>query len=73
MTAPFKDFLCDYQHGGRRWSVEIKATSLEDASRRLRAIGTTGQVRGIVHLTIKVAPDRFGRFYTWLRNIGGPA
>lgn len=69
----FKDFLCDYQRDGRKWSVVIKATSLADARAHLHAIRMNGAIGGTLHETIQFAPDRFGRFYTWLRNVSRPA
>lgn len=52
-------YLCDYRIDGSEWSVEVVATSFEDASRRLRAIGTTGQVAGPI--AMKIAARTFSR------------
>lgn len=48
-----KTYLCDYQYEGALWSVEIVASSFEDAERRLRALGR-GKVAGEVQLVIPV-------------------
>lgn len=68
MTAPIEKFICDYQYGGRKYGLEIKATSLDEARAHLHAVRMTGQIQGGLHANIKFAPDRFGRFYTWLRG-----
>ena len=45
MTDPFDDtnfrwFACSYQHEGHTWALEFKATSLQDAKARLKAIAS---------------------------------
>lgn len=41
-----KPFSCSYQIDGRHYGVTIYARDWTDASHRLRAVGTTGQVDG---------------------------
>lgn len=45
-------YLCEYQFDGGEWGVEIPAASFEEASRRMRAIGMTGQVKGPIAFKI---------------------
>lgn len=42
----YQDFACEYQHEQSKWGITVRATSFEDARKRLRAMGTTGQVLG---------------------------
>lgn len=45
-TPMSKQYVCTYQHEGRDHGVNIFARDEADASRRLRAIGTTARVEG---------------------------
>lgn len=37
-SSQHKIYLCDYQYEGQKWSIEISATSFEDAGKRLSAL-----------------------------------
>ncbi len=39
-------FVCSYKLDGESWSLTISAKDFDDARRRVRAIGITGQVDG---------------------------
>ena len=54
-----KEFACSYKHGGKDWSVSVDAADWADASRRSRAIGTTGQVDGELVKEGSLYPWRF--------------
>ncbi len=49
----YKTYLCSYVYEGKSWSVEIKATSFEDAENRLKALAK-GKVEMEVVLTIPI-------------------
>lgn len=55
-----RTFLCDYSYAGSRWSVEIVATSFEDAEARLRAL-SRGKVAGEVQAVIPMPITWIGR------------
>lgn len=58
-----KEFACSYKHGGKDWSVSVDAADWADASRRLRAIGTTGQVDGELVMSIPLHTGWFTRIF----------
>jgi hypothetical protein len=41
----FKTYLCDYYYQGQKWTIDIPATSLQDAQERLKAIHS-GEIVG---------------------------
>ena len=43
---PAMPFCITYRHEGKSWGITIDAENWEDAGRRLRSIGMTGQVDG---------------------------
>ena len=55
-----KPYLCEYRHEGATWSVEIHASSFEDAENRLKAL-SRGKVLGEIKLTIPVMPGWFAK------------
>lgn len=64
----YKVYLCDYQHQGHKWSVEISAVSFEDAEQRLKAL-KYGKIVGELKLSIPVPAkqswiDRFLKLIT---------
>lgn len=48
VRLPVQTFTCAYRYGGGTHIVHIEAESPSDASRKLRAIGMTGQVDGVL-------------------------
>lgn len=42
----WEEYCCEYRHDGQAWCLNVKATSFEDAARRLRAVGANGEVLG---------------------------
>lgn len=48
---PWKVYLCDYQYEGYTWSVEIPATSFDDARKRLQAM-QQGEIVGELKLSV---------------------
>jgi hypothetical protein len=42
----YESYACEYEMDGRQWTILVMAKSYTDASRRLRAMGTTGVVLG---------------------------
>lgn len=42
------DYLCEYRFGDGRYSISIPARDEQEARQRLRAIGTTGEVNGLL-------------------------
>lgn len=66
-SSQHKIYLCDYQYEDHTWSVEISATSFEDAENRLRAI-RQGQIVGELKFSIPVPIKQswMGRLQKWL-------
>lgn len=52
----FKTFLLDYRFNGNTWSIDLPATSWEDADARLRAILQTGHIEGELAARIPLTP-----------------
>jgi hypothetical protein len=64
-------FLCEYNHRGATWAVDIWADDWQDAERKLRSIGTNGRVLGPVSMEVRVpvAPARwFAAALKWWRS-----
>lgn len=53
----WEKYQCSYSLDGAGWGVQVVAKSFEDAQRRLRAIGMTGQVGGPIALEVHI-PER---------------
>ena len=49
----FKTYLCDYRYEGNVYSVEICATSFEDAEARRKAL-SHGKIIGVLKMNIPV-------------------
>lgn len=58
-TDDYRTYLCDYYYKGDKYSVDIPATSFEEAEERRRAIGR-GEVVGELMMRVPVGvPNRF--------------
>lgn len=63
-----EEYRCEYKFDGKRWVVSVHAHSPEEASRKLRAIGTTGVVLGTVVSKIPIPGGSWvERLIRWLR------
>jgi hypothetical protein len=67
----YKIYLCDYRYEGHTWSIEIHATSFEDATKRLRAI-QQGEIVGELKASvfIPVSQSWLDRAKKWLTSFG---
>ena len=63
MADDYKEFLCEYDHEGSRWSFTIKARDFADAEARVRRL-SLARVNGEVMFSAKIAPDWFGRLFS---------
>lgn len=70
-SSGYKIYLCDYQYEGHTWSIEIHATSFEDATKRLRAI-QQGEIVGELKASIfiPVSQSWLDRAKKWLTSFG---
>jgi len=50
-SSKYKTYLCDYQFKGKTWSVQLKATSFNEAEERVQAL-SKGKIVGELMLTI---------------------
>lgn len=64
----FKRFLVSYRLDGAQWNIEIPATSLEDAERRLGQLHF-GRVEGEVIATMPSAMGPIAGLAAWFRNL----
>lgn len=55
-NTPWPEWVVTYQMDGSKWGVVVVAKDAADASRRLRAIGMTGNVDGELVMTIPAGP-----------------
>lgn len=62
-----RNYLCEYSYQGSRWSIEIAASSLEDAEARLRQLAG-GKVLGVTQAVIPVEFGWVARLSVFLRN-----
>jgi len=67
---PFRPYLCGYGYGGAQWSIEVMATSADDAESRLRAIGAWGRVDGerMLRISLPCPTSWWERLIVWLRG-----
>ncbi len=64
----YETYLCEYPYDGRRWMVDIKATSWDDARARVKALAWT-ELKGRSVMTVPVPMgDALHRFWKWLRG-----
>ena len=71
MPETYRLYGLEYCHNGSRWSIDILATSEEDALERARQI-YYAKCLGAVEMTIPAAVPGAGwftRFYCWLREV----
>jgi hypothetical protein len=66
----FTTHLIDYELDGIEWSIKVRASSPEDAMRRIRHAGMFGRYRGELVARIPAAPGAcvLVRCITWLAN-----
>ena len=65
-----KTYLCDYSYEGTLWSVEIVASSFEDAEKRLQAL-SRGKVAGEVKVVIPLPTTWLTKVMTQVKNVMG--
>ena len=76
MTDRKPPYAIRYQYNGRTYNCTIWAESWEDAERRLRSIGATGEVYGSDVQSFSANPVTLPfsvlwvRFICWWRNLG---
>lgn len=51
-----KQWVCHYHLNGTEWGIIVLADDAAEASRRMRAIGTTGQVDGELVVSVRAYP-----------------
>ena len=66
--AKFKQYMVSYRHDGANWTIEIPATSIEDAERRLSQLHF-GRVDGEVIANIPANLGPIAVLATRLRNL----
>jgi len=62
-SSEYKIYLCDYHYEGHKWSIEISATSFEEARNRLKAL-RHGEIVGELKLSIPIPVKQ-----TWLERL----
>lgn len=56
MAERFDDYGFEYSFGGKKWLIDVCATSPEDARERLRAAGDWGQCLGRQRVSFSLMP-----------------
>ena len=69
-SGEFRLWECSYRHLGKAWSLELWATSYEDAKERLNQI-YFGKVEGMIYGKVPYRLGWFAKFYCWIRNLCG--
>jgi len=67
MTEQFETHLFEYRHDGALWSLEVKATSAEDARERL-LLAANGRHLGTLQMKIPVELGVFAKLICWWQN-----
>lgn len=63
----WKTFLFEYYHDGSWWTLEIPATSQEDAMDRLKKL-PLAKCLGTLEMKVPVELGIFARVFCWYRN-----
>jgi hypothetical protein len=63
-----KRFLVSYRHNGSQWNIELPATDLEDARRRLSQL-TLGQLEGEIIADVPGALGPLAALAAFTRNL----
>jgi hypothetical protein len=61
-----KRFMCSYEFAGDKWGVEIYADTIEEANRKLRAVGSTGKVDGEI-LGLQDMREKMAQLFPWMK------
>ena len=64
-SSQYQKYLVEYAYEGSRWTVEISATSYEDARARVRRL-STAEVLGEVKATISIPENWVMKARKWL-------
>lgn len=68
MDRKFKKFLVSYRHDGGQWNIELPATDIEDARRRLSQLAL-GQLEGEIIADIPGALGPLAALAAFTRNL----
>lgn len=63
----FKVYLFEYFHDGSRWTLQIPATSMDDAQARVRKLPLAKPLGEVVAI-IPASAGPLVRCYCWIRN-----
>jgi len=66
-TKQMQTYLCSYWHDGRQWSLELKATSPQDAKERLAKMAWAS-VDGVMVAVVPVGLGWLSRGFIRLMN-----
>lgn len=66
-NSEHKYYTCEYSYEGRRWSIELPATSWEDAEARLKRLAY-GKVLGELKAIVPYELGWLARTWVWLRR-----
>lgn len=67
MDKKWPTHLFEYQHAGATWSIEIPATSEQDAKDRIERL-QNARYLGVLQMKIPVELSIFARLICWLQN-----
>ncbi|HEX8160657.1 MAG TPA: hypothetical protein VF538_02060 [Pyrinomonadaceae bacterium] len=67
MGEKWKTYLFEYQHAGATWSMEVKASSEQDAKERLAKLQRADYV-GVLQFKLPVELGIFARLLCWWQN-----
>ena len=67
MDKKWPTHLFEYQHDGGTWSIEIPATSEQDAKERIERL-QNARYLGVLQMKIPVELGIFARLICWLQN-----
>jgi hypothetical protein len=71
MEKRFKRYLVSYRHDGGQWNIELPATDIEDARRRLSQL-TLGRLEGEIIADIPGALGPLAALAAFARNLFAP-
>ena len=71
MDEEWPEWVVQYDLDGSKWGITVCARNAADASRRLRAIGTTGEVHGqlMERIPVFAGTGLYVRAKVFLRNL----
>lgn len=72
MSAPFKEYLFEYEHDGATWCITVMAADAADAQARMQRM-SLARYCGEIAISVPVMPRWLSRLFGFERHRSTPA